>query len=419
MFVLGLDGVSYSMVVKLIERGVFKNFSLMLKEGALSPMASAIPEISSVSWTTFMTGKNPAGHGIFGFSELKPYSYEIKFTNFLDVKSKTIFDTLAELGKRVIALNLPFTYPAKRVPGILVSGFFATDLKKAVWPRELFPYLEKKGYEIDIDISKGRKDRSYLCEALFKSLRKRVEVALDFIAKEPFSLFIFVITGTDRINHFLYNSFDDEKSPYHRDFLEYYQFVDECIGIFSERARYLGMPLIILSDHGFCHIKSEFYINSWLFQKGYLRFSKFPPKTLEDISYGTVAFALDPGRIYINLKGKYPRGTVPESIYFKAVDRIISDLYDLEFERGEKVLCDVYFKDEIYKGPFLKDAPDIVVLSNQGFDVKSRLTIDLFGKRDFEGMHTREAFLFLPWEIFEKKKFSMEDPYTIILSRMF
>ena len=54
----------------------------IFEEGLLGQMSVCIPEISSVSWSSFMTGTQPGVHGIYGFIELEPRSYKMCFPNF-------------------------------------------------------------------------------------------------------------------------------------------------------------------------------------------------------------------------------------------------------------------------------------------------------------------------------------------------
>jgi len=154
--------------------------------------------------------------------------------------------------------------------------------------------------------------------------------------------------------------------------------------------------LLMLSDHGFTKIKSEVYLNRWLQDNGYLHFDKNPPETIMDIGSNSRAFALDPSRIYINLKGKYPLGTVDKSDYEKIRQEIQSGLETLEYNGHRDVIRNIYHREELYTGPFLDQAPDLVLLSNHGFDLKGRVTSEnVFGRTDLSGMHTQDdAFFF-------------------------
>jgi predicted AlkP superfamily phosphohydrolase/phosphomutase len=152
----------------------------------------------------------------------------------------------------------------------------------------------------------------------------------------------------------------------------------------------------MLSDHGFTAVETEVYLNRWLKEQGYLKFSKDQVETIMDIGKGSAAFAMDPSRIYINLKGKYPLGTVETQDYEKVREELRTGLEGLYFDNGKKVVKQVYAKEELYQGPFVEQAPDLVVLSNHGFDLKGKATAEaVFGRSNLVGMHTQDdAFFF-------------------------
>ncbi|MFW9973311.1 MAG: alkaline phosphatase family protein, partial [Candidatus Odinarchaeota archaeon] len=64
--ILGIDGVPFDLMNKLSNSGVMPNFNQLKKEFYFNKMKSSIPHISSVSWSSIITGKNPGEHGIFG-----------------------------------------------------------------------------------------------------------------------------------------------------------------------------------------------------------------------------------------------------------------------------------------------------------------------------------------------------------------
>jgi predicted AlkP superfamily phosphohydrolase/phosphomutase len=368
----------------------------LLKSGHLHRMKASLPEISAVSWTDFMTGADSGGHGIFGFTDLKPGSYALRFPNFLDVKTETLWDALGKKGKRSIILNQPSTYPAKPLNGVLVSGFVALDLAKAVYPPSQKAALERMGYQIDIDTLKSRQDHAFLWSELERTIGGR-ERALDYFWKEDWDYFEFVITGTDRLHHFLWNAYADENHGDHARFLDYYRRVDGIIGRLALSYRRLTgshTGLYLLSDHGFCQIEQEVYLNVWLQKEGYLRFTSDSPQGLEDIAAGTVAFALDPNRIYLHLKGRFPKGEVDEAQGKELKAEIAAKLEGLEFQ-GRKVVRRAFGAGDFYSGPFAASGPDLLVLSERGFDLKGSVKKrDLFGRTDLEGMHTWDDAFF-------------------------
>ena len=151
MAVIGLDGVSVPLVRDLTARGLMPNLAQLLAGGTVAPMRSSIPVISSVSWTSFMTGRNPGKHGVYGFTDVKPGTFTMFFPNFGNVRSDTLWDVAGRAGKRSIVLNVPNTYPARPLEGLLVSGFVAVNLERAVFPPSLLPRLQAENYRIDVD----------------------------------------------------------------------------------------------------------------------------------------------------------------------------------------------------------------------------------------------------------------------------
>jgi len=94
--VVGIDGVPYSMLSRFMDAGVMPRLKELITRGVATDMTVSLPEISSVSWSTFMTGKNPGEHGIFGFTDLHAGTYKMSFPSFRDVKCDTIWDRIGQ-----------------------------------------------------------------------------------------------------------------------------------------------------------------------------------------------------------------------------------------------------------------------------------------------------------------------------------
>lgn len=396
--VLGLDGTPYTLITKLAQEGVMPNMNSLIEEGNFYQMDTTLPEISSVAWSSFMTGKNSGEHGIFGFTDLVPGTYKLRFPNFTDLKYPPLWKELEKQKKRTVVINLPGTYPAKPINGVLISGFVALRLEKASYPEKIIPFLKSMGYRIDVDTLKAREDKDFLIKDLKETLYLRKKAIQYFWDKEKWDLFIAVVTGSDRIQHFLMDAFFDKSHKYNQQFLDYYNLIDEqIIGVVKQRCDNSD-KLIILSDHGFTKIEQEVYLNRWFLEEGYIRFKKDKPDSIEDIGKGSKAFVLDPGRIYVNLEGKYPQGCVSgQEEYDELCDELKKKLHSLEYN-GKKVVRDVFSRDEIYSGPHSRNGPDLVVVSNYGFDLKGTVkSPEIFGKTVLTGMHTQDdAFVLLP-----------------------
>ncbi len=393
VFVLGIDGVPCSLLNKFAEQAIMPNLAALSQKGTLTQMTASIPEVSSTSWSTFMTGVNPGRHGIFGFMELQKGSYGWKFPNSKDVRSKTIWDIAGNSNLKSIVLNVPSTYPAREISGIMTAGFVALDLKKATYPLSAYEYLKSIGYIMDVNAQKAKESLEALAEEIDRTFEVRKKAIMHFLDTGDWNLFIGVITETDRLHHYLWVALEDENHPQHNFFLDFYRKLDEFIG---QVYRKVGedMPFIMLSDHGFTTIKKEIYLNSWLREQGYLKFKKETPDSMEDIHEESTVFALDPSRIYIHLKGKYPGGCVESGDYENVRNKVKEHLLSLSCD-GEDVIKNVLTKEEIYTGNFLDEAPDLVALSHEGYDLKGSINKShVFGNGFLTGGHTRENALF-------------------------
>ena len=226
LLIIGLDGVPYGMIKQFAARGIMPNCQRLFSSGKLAKMSVSIPEISSVSWSSFMTGTDPGNHGIFGFVDLMPGRYQYRFPDFRDLKAPPFFIEMEKKKKRSIIINLPATYPVKPVPGVLISGFVALDLKRAVYPAKYFPFLDQEGYQVDVESAKGKDKKGEFLLDLQQTLEVRKRVADYLWDEEEWDLFMFTITGTDRLHHFLFDAFEDTGNSLHQEFIKYYEMVD-------------------------------------------------------------------------------------------------------------------------------------------------------------------------------------------------
>ena len=208
---IGLDGVSYDQIIDLSNNGYLPNITKLMEDGSLFRMKSSSPSISPVSWTSCITGVNPATHGMFGYMDRRRESYGIYFPNALQIVSPQIWDYVTAANKTTVAVNVPQTYPAKEINGVLISGFVSLDFKKAVFPQQICSALEQIDYRIDVDFNEHSDDRTIMYEALLYMLKKRRETCNYFMDRVDWNLFVGVISGTGRIN--LYQGRLLERAP--------------------------------------------------------------------------------------------------------------------------------------------------------------------------------------------------------------
>ncbi len=382
----------FGMLKDFAETGIMPHTRQIIRDGFFTPMLSSIPEISSVAWSSIITGLNPAEHGIFGFTDLQPDSYNLRFPNFNDLKAPPFWSLCR--GKSVI-INVPSTYPVRDMNGVHISGFVSIDFERSIHPKSLVPQLKKLDYRLDVDAQKAHKDLNLFLEDLNETLTARIK-AIEYLWNyTDWQVFMPTFTGTDRLMHFLWSAYDDKDHKYHNDFLDHFRQIDQVVGdIYSKLAE--NDALIMLSDHGFERLEKDVYINHLLVSEGFLTFKPNAEPKLVNIDSATKAFALDPARIYINQKGKYPAGSV-EAGDKDACLKDLENLFQSLQVDGIKVIKHIYRKQDIYAGPYLQDAGDLVLIAEKGFNLKGATTArELAGKGPFTGKHTyQDAFLLL------------------------
>jgi predicted AlkP superfamily phosphohydrolase/phosphomutase len=109
--IIGLDGMPYGLMNKFAQDGTMPNFGALVDEGVFRQMASSIPEVSSVAWSSAITGTNPGEHGVFGFTDVAPGTYRTTFPNYNNLKVKPFWER--EGNGRSVIINVPTTFPAR------------------------------------------------------------------------------------------------------------------------------------------------------------------------------------------------------------------------------------------------------------------------------------------------------------------
>jgi predicted AlkP superfamily phosphohydrolase/phosphomutase len=394
LVVIGLDGTPHTFLQRMVREGHMPHFARITEGAGFARMNSVYPTVSSVAWSCYMTGVNPARHGIFGFVDRKPGSYGTTIPSSRQMTARTLWEMLSEAGKRVIVMNVPVTYPPRPVNGILIGGFLSPKLERAVYPAEKTSLIQSLGYRIDTDPWLARESRDKLFADVEDCLARRRKTLLHLMDNEPWDFFQCHLMETDRLYHFSWEQYETDDPVYVPRFYQVIHHIDDLLGEVLRRVERAGAELMVLSDHGFCTLKYEVYVNTWLAQKGWLTLPDPKPERvqLKDVGPGSQVYSLDPGRIFINMQGREPSGTVPQAEYEVWRERIAeAAMIELrDPETGEPMLERVIKREEIYDGPGLDRAADLILVPRYGYDLKGA-----FGKESLTfkgealvGMHT-------------------------------
>lgn len=389
LVVLGLDGLPLGLARELCRRhpDLFPNLQRLAHQAR--SITAELPEVSPVNWSSFATAQGPEQHGVLGFTRIDPRTYDIAIADSTWLRCPTIFERLGERGLVSRVLNLPNMYPARPLRGMLVAGFVAPELSRAVFPPFLAMQLQSLGYRIEADTERGRNDPDFLFAELRATLAGRLKALELLWADLAWDLFVFVLTETDRLFHFHFPDLLQEQAPLHDACLEIMHQWDCAIGQLLQRYDALPEPkrLIALADHGFQELRMEVDINAWLADQGLLRLHD---QSRGELDAGCIlpeskAFALDPGRVYLHDQ-RFARGQVTRREKQALLERIRHGLLALRYE-GRPVLEAVHQGSELYPGaPADVLLPDLVCQAATGFDCKAK-----FDRRDIFGLHGRKG----------------------------
>jgi predicted AlkP superfamily phosphohydrolase/phosphomutase len=143
VIVIGLDGLEPKIVEPLLLAGELPNLAKLRKQGGYCRVHTTYPAQTPVAWSTFATGTNPGGHGIFDFIRRDPKTYlpalalnryEQK-NAFLPPKvvnlrrGTPVWELLSEAGISSAILRCPCTYPPDNIRGRMLSGMGVPDLR--------------------------------------------------------------------------------------------------------------------------------------------------------------------------------------------------------------------------------------------------------------------------------------------------
>ena len=113
------------------------------EQGGFARVATTRPAQTPVAWSTFATGTNPGGHGIFDFLRRNPKTYlpDLALNRyeqknaFLPPKAVNlrrgtpVWEILKAAGLGTTVLRCPCTYPPDSVRGRMLSGMGVPDLR--------------------------------------------------------------------------------------------------------------------------------------------------------------------------------------------------------------------------------------------------------------------------------------------------
>lgn len=223
-------------------------------------------------------------------------------------------------------------------------------------------------------------EQSFLQQA-YSVHQEREAMFFDAVEKTDRGLVVCVFDITDRLQHMFWRYLEkehpanrDKDVQHHREAIrKLYCQMDELVGRLLDKIDSKTV-LMVMSDHGFKSFQYGVNLNSWLYRNGLLALQGPPSgkEWLEDVEWSaTQAYSMGLGGIYLNVKGREGKGIVnkgPEVGRLK--QQIIDGLQGLvDEERGTNPVRRVYDTAEAYQGPYVAEAPDLIVGFAPGYRV--------------------------------------------------
>ncbi|HXX05822.1 MAG TPA: alkaline phosphatase family protein, partial [Candidatus Bathyarchaeia archaeon] len=169
--------------------------------------------------------------------------------------------------------------------------------------------------------------------------------------------------------------------------LKTYEIADELVGDILQATKNAQDPetyTIALSDHGHVMGKRRFFINAYLYQKGFIKLKRDNDTNKVTVDWeNTLAFSQGMVHIYVNLKGRDPHGCVnPGKDHDEVVQQVIDALYDAKDPKTgmRPIILALSNKDAEFIGLSGERVGDVIFAANPVYAGDNRLKVsgDMF-----------------------------------------
>jgi predicted AlkP superfamily phosphohydrolase/phosphomutase len=256
----------------------------------------------------------------------------------------------------------------------MVTDFLTPDTScQYTHPPELKKEIESLvgEYILDVrDFRSGNKEK--ILADIYEMTRKRFQLARHLLAKDDWDYFIMVEMGTDRIHHGFWKDMDAAHrkhvpgGAYEQAILDYHVHVD---GLLANLLRHADdeTAVLVVSDHGAKRMDGGIRINEWLRQEGLLELQREPEgrSSTRDcgIDWSRTKVWAEGGyysRVFLNVEGREPEGTIPAADYERFRDELIERISAIPDDQGRPIPTRVFRPEDVY--PEIKGvAPDLIV----------------------------------------------------------
>jgi len=373
--VIGLDSVPPSLIFGEAAREL-PNLKALMDHGTWGTLRSTDPPITIPAWATITTGKDPGELGIYGFRNRFSHDYEeMSVANASHVTARRVWDYVEDSGGYSVVIGVPQTYPPIPHNGITVCGFPAPESELPhTFPSELaaeVSALAEGQYVTDLAGFRNQPKRELL-ENIYTMMERRFQVAREFAKGKPWDFFMMVEVAPDRLHHCFWRDATPEHygyeagNPYEFAIRDFYKSLDAALGsllaLLDDRT-----TVFVISDHGVRTMIGGVCINQWLMENGLLCLKGTPGNqgavTPDLVDWPRTKVWSEGGyyaRIFINVKGREPQGTVEPSEYEVFREDLAERLRTMKGEHGVSLANRVLKPESIYRAA-QNVPPDLIV----------------------------------------------------------
>jgi predicted AlkP superfamily phosphohydrolase/phosphomutase len=183
--------------------------------------------------------------------------------------------------------------------------------------------------------------------------------------------------------------------------------------------------LLVISDHGFKSFNRCMNLNAWLHQNGYLVLKDGKRESgdwFEDVDWSrTRAYTMGLNGLYMNIKGREREGIVESGAEAEALKEELRGKLDglVDPASGKVAITGMFDCDAVYAGPYVDNAPDLIVGYGEGFraswdSVMGKVTTAIFedNLKAWSGDHCVDPRL-VPGVLFSNRRIAIEKPAIV------
>ena len=378
-FVLGLDCLGPE-VISPRSLAELPNLRRLVEEGLSGPLESTLPPITVPAWSSMMTGRDPGELGVYGFKNRRSYDYgDLLFATSGMVRFPRVWDFVGQAGGQSIVIGVPQTSPPPAIQGVLISGFEAEGADLAdgaafARPPEIAAEIREVvgDYVFDVDDFRNVPRETVIAKA-WRMTEQRYRLMEHLLATRPWDFAMLCEIAPDRLHHCFWSDHDpahrrhDPASP-HRDVIrDYYRYVDGWIGRLRERLP-ADTIFLVVSDHGARAMEGGVCVNEVLRQAGWLTLKEEPAEPMplrpQQVDWSRTRAWGEGGyyaRIFLNLAGREPQGTIPLERKDEARRELTGLLGTIALPDGPTLTNRVVWPEHAYRA-VRGLAPDLIVL---------------------------------------------------------